>query len=128
MTGESLKSKIQGRGFLLRDVATRLGMSAQHLNQALNAADVKSGLLERISEALNIGIAELYGQTPPSTAVTTNNGSIGSIVSGTNNEVRYEPNTAVLQATVELLRNENAWLRSIVERSGYRIDTMRQGT
>lgn len=61
MKGGELKAKLKDKGYVLADVATRLGMSAQHLNQALGAADVKSGLLERISQELGIELGVLYG-------------------------------------------------------------------
>lgn len=63
MTGEDLKKRLQKEGFILADVAKKLTMSPQHLNQALSAADVKSGLLERISKGLSISISSLYGET-----------------------------------------------------------------
>ena len=47
--------------------ARKLDMTPQHLNQALSAADIKSGLLERISEALGVSISRIYGEnTKPS--------------------------------------------------------------
>ena len=64
MTGEILKNELLNRGLVLSDIAKRLGMSTQHLNQALNAADIKSGLIERICDVLGLSIAEMY-HVPP---------------------------------------------------------------
>ena len=64
MTGEILKNELLNRGLVLSDIAKRLGMSPQHLNQALNAADIKSGLIERICDVLGLSIAEMY-HVPP---------------------------------------------------------------
>ena len=44
MTGEKLKRIITENGYTLASAARLLGMSPQHLNQALSVADVKSGL------------------------------------------------------------------------------------
>ena len=62
MTGEKLKGFIVENGYTLASAARLLDMTPQHLNQALSAADVKSGLLERISTAFGISIATLYGE------------------------------------------------------------------
>lgn len=64
MTGEILKNELLNRGLVLSDIAKRLGMSPQYLNQALNAADIKSGLIERICDVLGLSIAEMY-HVPP---------------------------------------------------------------
>ena len=64
MTGEKLKMIIAGSGYTMASAARLLEMTPQHLNQALNAADVKSGLLEKVSAAFGISIASLYGETP----------------------------------------------------------------
>ena len=64
MTGEILKNELLNRCLVLSDIAKRLGMSPQHRNQALNAADIKSGLIERICDVLGLSIAEMY-HVPP---------------------------------------------------------------
>ncbi len=63
MTGEKLKRIIIEHGYSLSEAARRLSMTPQHLNQALSAADVKSGLLEKVSAALAIKISSMYGET-----------------------------------------------------------------
>ncbi len=63
MTGEKLKDIIVKSGYTMASAARLLDMTPQHLNQALNAADVKSGLLEKVSAAFGISIAALYGET-----------------------------------------------------------------
>lgn len=63
MTGEKLKGIITENGYTMASAARMLDMSPQHLNQALSAADVKSGLLEKISAVFGISIAALYGET-----------------------------------------------------------------
>lgn len=63
MTGEKLKKIIAENGYTMASAARSLDMTPQHLNQALNAADVKSGLLEKVSAVFGISIASLYGET-----------------------------------------------------------------
>lgn len=60
MTGTILKNQLQKYGISLSEIARRLGMSQQSFNQALNAADIKSGLIEKISEALNVPMTYFY--------------------------------------------------------------------
>ena len=64
MTGDDLKKIITESGYTMASAARLLDMTPQHLNQALSVADVKSGLLEKISAAMGITIAALYGETP----------------------------------------------------------------
>lgn len=63
MTGKELKEKLQTTGLSLADIAGKLGMSPQHLNQALNAADIKSGLLERVCAVFGFWGGNLYADT-----------------------------------------------------------------
>jgi len=62
MTGEKLKEIITKNGYTMAAAARLLDMTPQHLNQAVSAADVKSGLLEKVSAAFGISIAALYGE------------------------------------------------------------------
>ena len=83
MTGEKLKKIIAENGYTMASAARSLDMTPQHLNQALNAADVKSGLLEKVSTVFGISIASLYGETP-GVAITgngnTTNGNDSTVV------------------------------------------------
>lgn len=65
MSGEMLRNVLNNRGVVLADLAKTLGMSPQHLNQALNAADIKSGFLEKLCNVLNVELWELYGAPAP---------------------------------------------------------------
>lgn len=83
MTGDKLKKIIAGNGYTMASAARLLDMTPQHLNQALSAADVKSGLLEKVSAAFGISIAALYGETQ-GVAITgngnTTNGNDSTVV------------------------------------------------
>ena len=60
MTGKELKSKLSEFGISQSEIARRLSMSQQSFNQALVVNDVKSGLLERIAQALGLSMAFFY--------------------------------------------------------------------
>jgi transcriptional regulator with XRE-family HTH domain len=63
MKGESIRKKIRLSSHRLNDVAEKMGISPQALNNILNAEDVKTGSLERIAEAMNLPITYFYGDT-----------------------------------------------------------------
>ena len=75
MTGEELRLILKDADINLADLAGKLNKSPQSLNQALNAADIKSGLIEQISDAINVPVSSLYArdgkaaiaQNPPTT-------------------------------------------------------------
>lgn len=62
MNGENLRNVLRSTGLSMADIAAKLEMSPQALNQALNAADIKSGLIERVCDVLNISMDKLYGR------------------------------------------------------------------
>lgn len=47
-------------GFSISDVARKVGTSQPNLSKILTSHDVKSGLIERISEVLGITVADFY--------------------------------------------------------------------
>lgn len=60
MTGEKLKKVLLCFKVSQTDIAKKIGMSQQSLNQMLGASDVKSGLLEKIAYAVNVSVSRLY--------------------------------------------------------------------
>ena len=60
MTGERLKEVLYQAHVSQSELARRLEMSQQALNAALSAADIKTGLLERICEALGVDMGFFY--------------------------------------------------------------------
>ena len=63
MTGKELKRRLSALGISLSEVAEKLNMSQQNLSRALAVADIKTGLLERICEALGKNISFFYENT-----------------------------------------------------------------
>ena len=53
MSGEELRAILKKTGVGITDIAKMLGVPQQNLSQALNAKDVKTGLIESLSKVLN---------------------------------------------------------------------------
>lgn len=62
MNGEQLKAIIERSGIRTNEMAKRLGILPQQLNQIFHAADVKSGVLERVAQIMKVSISHLYGE------------------------------------------------------------------
>ena len=113
MTGERLKEIISKFKVSQSEIARQLGMSHQSLNQMLSAADVKTSLLERIAQVLNVPVSFLYGERDEGqNAVASGDSSIavnnitGNIEAG---------DTSALQERVKLLEQLLAERERIIE-------------
>lgn len=62
MTGKDLKRMIISDGLTVAEVARRLGTTQQNLTCALGKDDIKTGLLERVAEAMNKPLGFFYGK------------------------------------------------------------------
>ena len=84
MDGAHIKKIIKDRGISLRELANRVGMTNQNLSALLAKTDIKTGLLERVAEAIGMTPAEIYGGVPTasasdhSTAFVGNGNNVGS--------------------------------------------------
>ena len=100
MTGRDLKKKIIQQNISALTIAKKLGISPQALNSTFNAADVKSGTLERIAEVLGVKMSFFYPMEERSTIasgngnVAGNNNIVGSVTIG---------DASVLQERVAML-------------------------
>lgn len=63
MSGKELDQKLVSAGYIKAELARQLGIRPQDLNQALNAKDVKTGLIEDLCRVLNKDISFFYGGT-----------------------------------------------------------------
>jgi len=63
MTGEQLKHIIERSGYTKTDLANKLGIMPQQLNNVFNSNDIKTGMLERIADILGVPVYSLYGGT-----------------------------------------------------------------
>lgn len=110
MSGKELKEILAARGINLSELARMLGFANdQRLHSALNAADIKTGFLERIVAVTGIPLSYFY---PAASATITNESSElhvrnnSGVVSGTNNgSISTGQDT---QRLVEILVEANA--------------------
>ena len=102
MSGQELKKKIAQQNVSALAIAKKMGISPQALNSTFNAADVKSGTLERIADALGVGMSFFY-PTDGNSAVASGDGSVA--VTGNNNVAGNVTigDAAVLQERVKML-------------------------
>ena len=87
MRGSTLKTIIQKHGYRQIEVARKLNESQQNFSSMLNAEDVRSSLIERISEVLGIPIHEMYGEI---VAPTASAAAGGTAVAGSGNTINAQ--------------------------------------
>ena len=63
MDGLRLKEILIGKGYMLKDIAAKLGMTQPNFSQIIKAQDVKSGTLENICDALDVQMDFFYSGT-----------------------------------------------------------------
>ena len=101
MKGLQIKEILKKNGYTVSGVAEKLGVSNQNLFAALGKDDVRSGLLEKISEATGLPIAVFYGDSTVNASV----GNYSSAVTGNNIQV----NTATWEFLKELAAQRGKW-------------------
>jgi transcriptional regulator with XRE-family HTH domain len=79
MKGEEVKLKLKKAGVSITEIASILGMSRQSLSQALSVKDVKTGLIEDLSKALNVPLSYIYNDSSSQNAVANGNKSVAAI-------------------------------------------------
>lgn len=87
MRGLTIKEILKRNGFTVSGVAEKLGESNQNLFALLAKDDVRTSLVERISQATGIPVSRFYGDDQNATAIGEN----ASAVSGNNNNVGSPP-------------------------------------
>ena len=101
----------------MTEVAEMLGESRQNFNALLSKDDVKTGLLERISEATGLPLALFYGGANIATA----NGEHASAVAGNNNtttagtDARWLDELSAQRKLTEKAMQQNSDLLAIVK-------------
>lgn len=63
MSGQELREILTSKGYLLKDVAEKLGLTQPNFSQFLKVQDVKSGTLENICDKLGVKMDFFYGGT-----------------------------------------------------------------
>lgn len=94
MTGKQLKDLIAKQGVQALAIAKKIGISPQALSSTFKAADVKSGTIERIAEAMGVKMSYFYPDTPTDShkavadsggvAIAGNNNVTGDVATGDN--------------------------------------------
>lgn len=91
MTGNTLKKMILAEGLSVAEVARRLGTTQQNLTCSLSKEDIKTGLLERVAEAMNRPLSFFYGEAfGPVQSVGDNNTQVTQ-VAGNYSNVSSDP-------------------------------------
>lgn len=137
MSGEEVKKILTENGYKLTDIASALGIIPQNLHSLLKAEDVKSGVLEKIANALGKDICFFYKQEAinPTQSILSGNGNTVSgnihislpekgfqkIIHSDGSETTVEiatpyemTNTQVLQEELHALRKENNELKNTI--------------
>ena len=63
MDGLELKKILIGNGYMLKDIAAKLGMTQPNFSQIIKAQDIKTGTLENICDVLGVKMDFFYGET-----------------------------------------------------------------
>lgn len=100
MKGLTIKEILKKNGFSISGVAEKLGESNQNLFSLLGKDDVRSSLIERISEVTGLPIAAFYGDAYTSSATASGNGS--TAIAGVGNS-----STAMSERFITLLENKD---------------------
>ena len=110
MSGEELKKILVADGVVLSELATALGYQGdQWLHSALKAADVKSGLIERIAAATKKSVCHYYrgsNITAEGTNVALGDGEYRLQVSLCSSGVNYCAVVANSVYTLNVVENE----------------------
>lgn len=111
MSGIEIKKILQGKGFTLSDIALKLNKSPQAFNEALKAADIKTGLLESIATAIGQDMSFFYSSIGSKNNSALVNGNGNSVVSGENNRLEVSK----CQDDLETALREIKHLQEVIE-------------
>jgi transcriptional regulator with XRE-family HTH domain len=114
MTGEALKKIITENGYTMASAARLLEMSPQHLNQALSAADVKSGLIEKAITALGLDLVNVY---PQAKFTVKNDGTIAlaAVTEKANHGNGGNLNTAVINRFLSIIEEKDRQIAQLLK-------------
>ena len=114
MKGEAVKLTLKKAGVSITEIASLLGMSRQSLSQALSVKDVKTGLIEDLSKALNVPLSYFYNDSSSQNAVANGNKSVAAINSNISSSAED-----VLKERVKALESIGAekerWINVLME-------------
>ena len=111
MKGLTIKEILKKNGFTVSGVAEKLGESNQNLFALLAKDDVRTSLVERISEVTGLPVSFFYGDTNIATATGEN----ASAVAGNNNHVNTKDGDFLKELAAQ---------RKLTEKSQEQIDRL----
>lgn len=114
MTGELLKQRLIARYNSLAEVARKIDVSPQALNQTLSAVDIKTGFIERLASAFGVPIS-IFFEEDISSVHTEGDFSPASVYGNSINNI----------GDVAVLRERIRALEAIVEAKQETIDLLK---
>ena len=133
MNGEAVKIILRSKGVKLNSLAVRLEETPQNMSSLLNVADIKTGLLERISAATGIPISEFFGEKTSLTA-TMHGGNGNKMITGSGNTMTegMPADVVALKREIELLQkmvdDKDAELKRKVDETGKLLEIIQKLT
>lgn len=118
MKGITIKEILRQNGFTVSAVAEKIGESNQNLFGALKKDDIRSSLIERISEVTGIPVSTFYGDTTIATASGANSIAVagnGSKVDAGRATDRFLTELAAQRGLTEKTLEHNGRLLGIIE-------------
>lgn len=120
MNGDAVKKILRERKVKLNAIASSLGESPQNVSSMLNALDIKTGVIERISSVTGIPISEFFGEKSATLSASMTGGSNNRMIAGNGNSMG---DSAV---ELEALRRENELLKKWMEEKDGQIEFLRE--
>uniref|UniRef100_UPI0040256F07 helix-turn-helix domain-containing protein n=1 Tax=Candidatus Cryptobacteroides bacterium TaxID=3085639 RepID=UPI0040256F07 len=133
MKGDRVKKVLREHKVKITELAQSLGESQSNTSALLSGADIKTGLLERISAATGIPISEFFGEQA-SISATMHGGSGNRMMTGTGNVMGDGSSelVATLKGEIEMLKGiiaeKNAELKDANEKINKFIDLLNKVT
>jgi len=113
MKGIEIKDFLRRKGWNLAQIAELLEMSQQNFSAALAKDDLKTGLIERVSEATNIPLLEFYG-APASEGCSVSGES--NIVNNGRDQMASDPGlVAVLNKQAGVIAEQSAHIGQLLK-------------
>lgn len=120
MNGDAVKKILRERKVKLNAIASSLGESPQNVSSMLNALDIKTGVIERISSVTGIPISEFFGEKSATLSASMTGGSNNRMIAGNENSMG---DSAV---ELEALRRENELLKKWMAEKDGQIEFLRE--
>lgn len=120
MNGDAVKKILRERKVKLNAIASSLGESPQNISSMLNALDIKTGVIERISSVTGIPISEFFGEKSATLSASMTGGSNNRMIAGNGNSMG---DSAV---ELEALRRENELLKEWMAEKDGQIEFLRE--